>query len=551
MVSWEWASTARSCKGFQESSMIRLIRNLSIGAKVAVAPAIAIVGMVLVACLGIHANSLLESSVGRMANAGGRLELAGEISARTNRLNALIYQGLSWEGAEYGSKLLAEQDNRVDEEFSSLKRLLEASLDNSAARTSPHPAPNSASLEALREVQAALFSYEKAARSVMKVRSSGLGFAASYMAATDNGFKRVAAATTGLVVIERTAMTTQKETAATLVADNIARIGAGLLVAFVLSLFTAVCASRLIVRPLMTAQTLACSVASGDLVIEREALLLPTNDDATGDLLRSLRSVAQNLSGMVLRIRQGARQIDASAEQLETGNRDLANRTEKSASALQQTAATMEELTTSVRQTADNAGSAGVLAGEATTSARECGRAVDEVNMSMCRIEEHARKVADVTVVIDAIAFQTNILALNAAVEAARAGEQGRGFAVVAKSVRELAQKSSEAARDIKRIISTSIQEVAAGSSKVSIAAARGNLAVASIEKLEGEISQIASAISEQSRALSSVNASIAEMDESTQRNAVLVDEATSGASLLKIEATQLVQSVDQFRLAV
>jgi methyl-accepting chemotaxis protein len=303
--------------------------------------------------------------------------------------------------------------------------------------------------------------------------------------------------------------------------------------------------TRSITVPLRHAVGFAQRVARGDLT-SRAAV---TERDETGDLLRALASMSNALAGIVGHVRSGTGAIATASNEIASGNADLSARTEQQASSLEETASSMEELTSTVRQNADNAREANQLARKAAAIAGEGGAAVAEVVATMGSINESSRKIVDIIAVIDGIAFQTNILALNAAVEAARAGEQGRGFAVVAGEVRNLAQRSASAAKEIKALIADSVDKVAAGTDQVDRAGATMGDIVRSIEQVTRIIADIANASEEQSAGIEQVNSAIVDMDSVTQQNAALVEQAAAAAESMQEQAERLAYVVSTFKL--
>ena len=294
-----------------------------------------------------------------------------------------------------------------------------------------------------------------------------------------------------------------------------------------------------------TAVAVARAVAAGDLTTP---IRLRSGD--AGSLMARLQEMQGSLAKAVTEVRLGSDSVATASQQIAQGNQDLSGRTEQQASALQQTSATMEQLGTTVRQNADSARQANQLALGASSVAERGGQMVGQVVQTMKGINDSSRRIADIIGVIDGIAFQTNILALNAAVEAARAGEQGRGFAVVASEVRSLAKRSADAAREIKTLISASVERVEQGSQQVDQAGKTMTEIVAAIARVTAIVAEISSASAEQSTGVGQVSEAVQQMDQATQQNAALVEESAAAAESLQQQARQLVQAVSVFRLA-
>ncbi|MBL8507619.1 MAG: methyl-accepting chemotaxis protein, partial [Chitinimonas sp.] len=272
-------------------------------------------------------------------------------------------------------------------------------------------------------------------------------------------------------------------------------------------------------------------------------------NDETGQLIKALRSMNDGLLQIVGDIRTSVETINTASQEIAAGNIDLSQRTEEQAASLEETAASMEELTSTVKQNAENAREANRLAEGASGIAQKGGEAVGQVVTTMAEINESSKKIVDIIGVIDGIAFQTNILALNAAVEAARAGEQGRGFAVVAGEVRSLAQRSAAAAKEIKSLIGDSVERVTVGTAQVDRAGITMEEVVGSIRKVTGIMGDISNASAEQSSGIEQVNTAVTQMDEVTQQNAALVEEAAAAAGSLQDQARLLMEAVNRFKL--
>ncbi len=299
-------------------------------------------------------------------------------------------------------------------------------------------------------------------------------------------------------------------------------------------------------RPLAQAQALAERIAGGDLSEQQNV----TRGDEFGALLRALYTMSASLARMVAQVRQSTDSIATASAEIATGNHDLSARTEHTSSNLQETAAAMEQFSSTLQHSASSARQASSLAASASDVARRGGEVVGQVVTTMQDIHHSSQKIADIIGVIDGIAFQTNILALNAAVEAARAGEQGRGFAVVAGEVRSLAGRSAEAAKEIKQLISASVERVDSGSRLVESAGSTMQEVVQAVQRVTDMIGEITAASTEQSTGVAQVNQAVGQLDQMTQQNAALVEQSAAAAQSLREQAEQLAQAVAVFKVA-
>ncbi len=322
-------------------------------------------------------------------------------------------------------------------------------------------------------------------------------------------------------------------------------IGVLAVAALLISVGVAVAATRSITVPLNRAVKVAQRVANGDLT----STITTRSRDETGQLMRALAEMNHSLQTIVGQVRLGTVSIETASAEIASGNLDLSSRTEQQAASLQQTAASMSSLTHAVRDNAEHAHHAASLASTASMVAAEGGEAVSKVVATMGDIGASSRKIVDIIAVIDGIAFQTNILALNAAVEAARAGEQGRGFAVVAGEVRTLAQRSANAAREIKTLISESVEKVQHGGSLVQEAGDTMSKVVASVQQVSDIIQEITHASQAQRQGIESMSETIQQMDSVTQQNAALVEQAAAAAESMRNQAQSLAQTVSVFKL--
>jgi methyl-accepting chemotaxis protein len=304
--------------------------------------------------------------------------------------------------------------------------------------------------------------------------------------------------------------------------------------------------TRSVTRPMHEAILATEAIAAGDLT----RTIMTDRRDEAGQLIAAMSRMQDSLKSMVSQVRSATDSISTASTEIATGNQDLSARTEQAASNLQQTASSMEQLTGTVKQSADSARQANQLASSASSVAARGGQVVSQVVTTMDEINAASRKISDIIGVIDGIAFQTNILALNAAVEAARAGEQGRGFAVVAGEVRNLAQRSAQAAKEIKTLIGASVEKVESGSKLVQDAGTTMSEIVASVQRVADIIGEITAAAAEQSSGIGQVNTAVNQLDQMTQQNAALVEESAAAAESLKEQAHRLTEVVGQFRVA-
>ncbi|ALU91121.1 methyl-accepting chemotaxis protein [Herbaspirillum rubrisubalbicans] len=398
----------------------------------------------------------------------------------------------------------------------------------------------------LQKISSGERNYRQALAKVQSLKAAGTSIT-DIDASISGADKILGAGFAGLLAIahENTNGTGQKISAAISAGKSI-ELGVGVLVV-VLAAALATLATRSITRPVREAVQIAKTVAAGDLGSRIEV----TRKDETGELLQALKDMNSSLQRVVGGVRTGSDTIVTASTQIAGGNLDLSARTEQQASSLEETAAAMEQITSTVRRNADHARQANAMAGSVSEVASRSGLVVSDVVSTMDEIQASAREIAEIISVIDGIAFQTNILALNAAVEAARAGEQGRGFAVVASEVRNLAQRSATAAKEIKDLIGNSVEKVETGSKLVKDAGATIEELVMNVRNVTQIMSEISAASGEQEAGIEQVNQAIVQMDTVTQQNAALVEEAAAATEALKEQARRLAESVSVFRLGV
>jgi methyl-accepting chemotaxis protein len=344
--------------------------------------------------------------------------------------------------------------------------------------------------------------------------------------------------------LERQSRTAQAEVAAELRRTGWRALGVLALVLVLVVPLTLVNSST-ITTPIRYACTVAQSIAGGDL---NNDIRFAGRDEAT-DLLRALDAMQASLRGLVSQVKTSALSIETASDEVAAGNHDLSQRTERTATSLQRTTNSMDELTQGVRHGADAAGKARELAAGAAEVAQRGGQEVAAVVTTMDEINASSRRIGDIVGLIDSIAFQTNILALNAAVEAARAGEQGRGFAVVASEVRMLAQRSAEAAREIKSLITASVERTETGARLVQHAGATMQEIVDNVQKVSDMIGEVAAGAADQSARIGQINGAVSQLDDMTQQNAALVEQSAAAADSLRQQLQLLAGAVAQFRL--
>jgi len=414
-----------------------------------------------------------------------------------------------------------------------------------AASVSAQHEGSSALRDGAGQVATQLAAYVKQADQAIDLASVDPNTGVAAMQNADARFKEASQAMVRLIdEVKQTGQHAQAESSARGLRSA---IGLGLLsAALTLGVVLAsACMLRRQVRALKEASALAAAVAAGDLT----ARPTTARNDEIGELQRDLARMVQRLNDSMHTVQQAASNVAHASGEIAVGNLDLSQRTEHTASNLQQTAASLQELTGNVRHSADSAAQATQLASSASQVAERGGQVVAQVVRTMDEINTSSRKIADITGVIDGIAFQTNILALNAAVEAARAGEQGRGFAVVAGEVRTLAQRSAEAAKEIKSLIGSSVDRVENGARQVQEAGSTMTEIVGSVKRVNDIIGEVTAASSEQSQGIGQVNTAVNQLDQMTQQNAALVEESAAAAESLKDQAQRLMQVVATFRL--
>ncbi|MBE7368791.1 methyl-accepting chemotaxis protein [Ramlibacter pallidus] len=505
--------------------------------KMLVAPVVAIVFLLALGGISIYMMARQGLAVKTLIqDRGGAMTLALTSSQEVSQAQSGTYRllaGLQEAGPDKAREMLAAQNKRMDEvtrkvrEFGARPQLL---------------AEERALVEAILPKLAASRQATQAAVDA-SLADPEAGKAA--MKAADASFQDIIATFNALVDVQRKLADASSTAAAADFRNMVVSLVGIALFAAATALLVAILMGRAVARPIRTAMDAAGAIARGDLASDLEV----RGRDETAELLRAQGRMKQELRQLVGEVVAGARSVAETSAQIAQGNLDLSQRTEMQAGTLEETASSMEELTSTVHQNAENARAASQLAVDASEVARKGGAVVGQVVSTMTGISDSSKRIADIIGVIDGIAFQTNILALNAAVEAARAGEQGRGFAVVAAEVRNLAQRSAAAAREIKGLIGESVDKVEAGTRLVDDAGRTMEEIVASVKKVSDLISEIAAASQEQSSGIAQVNVAITQMDQVVQQNASLVEEASAATESMKEQAGALLRTVSRFDL--
>jgi len=510
------------------------LNNLRIGVRLGLAFAAVLALLAGVVALSLYEFRVMMSDINRVVQMERRAALTNEWAESTrlnvNRVMALAKSRNDAEVERYFGPLIQDTTQRINE----LQKALEAEVESAEGK---------ALLVQIAQLRTAYIAERKSFFDALKAEElDGAGrllterlmpAAEAYMAAQKE-----------MVTLQHRLVDRYTERARSAIEQAVLFVLVLAGVALVVGVLVAVSISRSITRPLRQAVEFADAIAHGDLT-RRIAV---SRQDEFGGLLRSLLEMQGGLQRVIDQIRQSSDGIGQAANEIAMGNQDLSGRTEQTASNLEETAASMEQLTATVKQSADAARQANQLASSAAEVAQRGGTVVGQVVHTMNDITQSSQRISDIISVIDGIAFQTNILALNAAVEAARAGEQGRGFAVVAGEVRSLAQRSAQAAKEIKDLINASVERVQDGSRLVGDAGHTMNEIVGSVQRVSDIIGEITAAAAEQSDGIGQVNVAVNQLDQMTQQNAALVEQSAAASESLRDQADRLAQAIAAFR---
>ncbi|HEY0955627.1 MAG TPA: methyl-accepting chemotaxis protein [Roseateles sp.] len=510
------------------------LTRLKLGARLATGFGILILLSVITAAIGVGRINAVREVADRLGTRDAELVTLTQgwlraIESNTARTWVVFFAT----DAEVVKRVKGDMQETVTEQTARLKRLDALITTDDKAK------------QLIAEITAQRNEFQAMRNALMKRRDAGEDVGGEVIAKVFPAAQQYLGAVRTLVDYQSAQMETTRREAEAAAQQGTWVLAAGCALAALAGIGLAVAIARSITVPVRAAHGAAEAIAAGDLSARLDA----TSNDEIGQLMQAMARMAESLRQIVGTVRAASDSIATGASEIATGNADLSQRTEEQASNLQQTASSMEELSSTVRNNADTANAAKGLAEDASRVARQGGEAVAQVVGTMEAITTSSRKISDIIGTIDGIAFQTNILALNAAVEAARAGEQGRGFAVVAGEVRLLAQRSAEAAKEIKTLINDSVEKVETGSRQVADAGRTMDDIVAQVRRVNDLITEISSATSEQTTGIGQVSDAVQQLDQVTQQNAALVEESAAAADSLNQQASKLVEAVSVFRV--
>ncbi|MEV4783449.1 methyl-accepting chemotaxis protein [Burkholderia sp. LMU1-1-1.1] len=515
-----------------------MLKKLRIGPKLLLAPGLVLVLLIVTAAAGyygmVRQNTSMENLVRVRAE---RLEAAADVSGEARYAHAHIYQLLAWVNGSFAQSRLDALGKQIKARHAGV----EAGLRRLAAEAGVSEAERKLVEQSLQ----ALAAYRKAVLETMDLAQMDQSIATNSMAKAETQFLQLNDQLAKLSALQKQLSEQAYARATGDFAALTTTMAVIVLLSIALSLGVTMAVRGAMLRDIRGIADVVVALAAGRLGAGRR------NDgsDEIADTARMLDQTMTNLTQTLSTILTAVRSIDTAAHEIASGNLDLSTRTEMQASSLEQTASAMDSLTLAVQQNAANAQQACKLAASATDMAQRGGAAVQQAVQTMTSIRASSRQIVDIIGVIDGISFQTNILALNAAVEAARAGEQGRGFAVVASEVRTLAQRSAAAAKEIKTLIAASVATIDSGSASVHQAGERMGDIVDSVREVNDIIARISDASAEQALGIAEVNQAVGQMDDVTQQNAALVEQAAAAAESLQDQAVHLSQAVSVFKV--
>ena len=508
--------------------------------KIMLAPGVVIIFLVLLGAMSYVVLTYQNSTIAELFNNRfANYQIAADAAQDISEVHSNVYRLFTWLGNLKEDKIdqiTAEQKTKID------------TVTQSITRFASHPGIEADERKVAEAIVEKLGKYKRDVDTAIDLSKVDFNTGMSAMQGADSDFQIMIKDFEDLVQLEQQAAQISYEKASAAFGNAVMTLIAIMVFALVISVGISVFMSRKIVHQiggeLDYAEVLIRKVSEGDLTAAVE-----TQATDRSSLLFAMKRMNENLTNIVTEVRNTTDSITTAAKEIASGNSDLSQRTEQQASSLEETASSMEELTSTVKQNAENAKHANQLAATASDIAVKGGQVVGEVVHTMASISTSSKKIVDIIGVIEGIAFQTNILALNAAVEAARAGEQGRGFAEVASEVRNLAQRSAAAAKEIKVLIGDSVGKVDIGSRQVDDAGATMNEIVAAVKRVTDIMAEISAASDEQSAGIEQVNQAITQMDDVTQQNAALVEQAAAAAESMQEQANALFAAVGVFKV--
>ena len=517
-----------------------MLKKLRIGPKLLLAPGL-VLGLLMFTAGAAYFGMLRQNATleNMLQVRTARLKNVADVNADVRYAHARIYQLLAWVNGSFAQNRLDELSRQIHQGHDSIDQQLRQ------LGTSMAGSDEQAEHQIAEQSRRALQAYRKAVQDTMDMAAMDQSIATNAMARAEQQFQQLGAQLARLTALEQQLSAQAHQQARADFQQLSSGMALLVLLSVLLSLVVTMAVRGAMLRDIRAIAEVVLALAAGRLMTGA------SNDgrDEIADTARMLDQSMDNLTRTLGTIRTAVQTIDVAAHEIASGNLDLSSRTELQASSLEQTASAMASLTEAVQHNAASARQACQLAASAAQLAQTGGSAVQQAVQTMGAIRSSSRQIVDIISVIDGIAFQTNILALNAAVEAARAGEQGRGFAVVASEVRTLAQRSAAAAREIKSLIAASVSTIDSGSASVQQAGEHMNEVVASVQQVNAIINHISQASAEQARGITEVNQAVGQMDDVTQQNAALVEQAAAAAASLQEQAVQLSAAVAVFQL--
>lgn len=518
--------------------MTNWLKNTSTNFKVALAPIISIIFLVFIGAAGMWANSKLTASVHSInAERIPVIKKVSELRLELETLDKSINQSFAWEGAGFKADKITELDKKISVALKEYEEKIKLFKDNGSL--------SAAEAEQVLKIEQTYARYHKLALDALDIKSGMISNAVSFMGTLSDEYAALDNSFGALIVFEQRLGDQVASDSEQLAQKNDIFLISCTIAAVIIAGGVTVLGIYYIVSPLRAASALAATMARGDFT---ERAVDPSTD-ATGQVLTAMSEIADQLSEIVGNIQISADTVGNASNEIADGNHELSSRTQNTALLLENANQSLDELAQGLARSTQSASAASQQAAAAAQVAVNGGEAVQDVVRTMNLISEQAKKISEIISVIDSIAFQTNILALNAAVEAARAGDQGRGFAVVASEVRILAKRSAEAAKEIRTLISNTVERVESGSVRAAVAGQTMGQVVGSIQAVNTTVQDIYTSITAQSSKIRTVHSTISQVDADTQQNTAMVEEAAASAESLRHQAVNLAAAISKFKV--